>query len=167
MWMLVTDDGLELPVAVAASLSDISKSTGISLPCLSNMRQGRRHWSYLNRQKVKLVEVQTEMGKPLAELQLRMLPYNALRRNGIETIEQVLEMSTEQLMGLHGVGINIVAEVKAAAERWRDARGEACTHCNRAGSCPWESYEDCGAPARCTRERDRTVCTADGAQRRN
>jgi DNA-directed RNA polymerase alpha subunit len=51
---------------------------------------------------------------PLDELSLNTRAYNALRRDGIETVEQVLRLTDEQLLGVRNLGAKGLAEIKAS-----------------------------------------------------
>lgn len=59
------------------------------------------------------------------ELELSDRARNALRRNGIETVEQVLEMTPNEICGLRGIGARLFAEIAdalIAAEKKENSR---------------------------------------------
>lgn len=49
---------------------------------------------------------------PIEVLELSVRPYNCLKRNGIHTLEQLLECSEEDLMNLRNFGQKSMEEIK-------------------------------------------------------
>jgi hypothetical protein len=53
-------------------------------------------------------------GTPIETLKLSSRPYNALERNGVETVEALCSRSRDELSLLRGVGETIIAEIENA-----------------------------------------------------
>ena len=54
---------------------------------------------------------------PLEKLNLSARPYNALMRNGINTVEELLQMDSEEIMSIPYLGVNGREEIRSALKR--------------------------------------------------
>jgi DNA-directed RNA polymerase subunit alpha len=54
---------------------------------------------------------------PIADLELNMRAYNALTREGVTTIGQLLAMTEAQICGIRNVGIGTIDNIVAALDR--------------------------------------------------
>ena len=61
-------------------------------------------------------------GIPIEELDLSILSYNALKRSGINTIEELKEWDEERLLSVRNTGKKIVAEVMEKLAEWEKRR---------------------------------------------
>jgi DNA-directed RNA polymerase alpha subunit len=61
-------------------------------------------------------------GIPIEELDLSILSYNALKRSGINTIEELKEWDEDRLLSVRNTGKKIVAEVTEKIAEWEKRR---------------------------------------------
>lgn len=62
-----------------------------------------------------LMPAQVEVpGEPLEDLRLSNRAMNCLKRHGVETVQEVSEMSEDDLYGLRGMGVRLVDEIREA-----------------------------------------------------
>jgi len=62
-----------------------------------------------------LLPAQVEVpGEPLEDLRLSNRAMNCLKRHGVDTVQEVSEMSEDDLYGLRGMGVRLVEEIRAS-----------------------------------------------------
>ena len=62
-----------------------------------------------------LMPAQVEVpGEPLEDLRLSNRAMNCLKRHGVETVQELAEMSEDDLYGLRGMGVRLVSEIRDA-----------------------------------------------------
>ncbi len=74
-----------------------------------------------------VTEMTTEPENTLSLLQLPARVHNALERVGITTVEQVLDLTAEQIQDVPGLGEKAIADILGARDAFaaRQARGSA------------------------------------------
>lgn len=82
-----------------------------------------RHWAALIADKLMQNGVGFK-GISIDELDLSVLSYNALKRSGINTIEELKEWDEARLLSIRNTGKKIVAEVMEKLAEWEKRRAE-------------------------------------------
>ena len=67
----------------------------------------------------------------IEELEFSARVYNCLRREGIDTVEQLERMSDKDLMSLRNFGVACLAEVRQKVACWREIEKPAMTNGDR------------------------------------
>lgn len=82
-----------------------------------------RHWAALIADKLMQNGVGFK-GISIDELDLSVLSYNALKRSGINTIEELKEWDEARLLSVRNIGKKIVEEVMEKLAKWEKRRAE-------------------------------------------
>ncbi len=62
---------------------------------------------------VPMAEHASLLAKPIEELDLSIRSYNCLRRNGKDTVRDIVEMTEDELKGVRNLGMKSLVEIKA------------------------------------------------------